>query len=215
MDRKEKPLGYLGGDIMGFGSSLAREYEYCKFLEADLPVDVYSPVQNKSINDKANVTEEENNHLAEKITEADIERLWNSDFTVMEPRQDAIGTLCEVGCLYGWWYMTNKLKELCQNDFDNGESCQETLMDILEELDRIGNKNNFFHYFDIRTNHLNEKDWRRSFSINQLLYGMVLACSRDNKMYNSFDEVLPELKKLYSSDADLEKKIKLIKEVFS
>jgi len=32
------------------------------------------------------MTEEQNNHLAEKITEADIERLWNSDFTVMEPR---------------------------------------------------------------------------------------------------------------------------------
>ncbi len=200
MDKKEKPLGYLGGDIMGFGSNLAREYEYQKFLEAKLPVDVYSPVQNKSINDKANVTEEENNHLAEKITEADIERLWNSDFTVMEPRQDAIGTLCEVGCLYGWWYMTNKLKELCQNCFDNGESCQDTLMDILEELDKIGNKNNFFHYFDIRTNHLNEKDWRRSFSINQLLYGMVLACSKDNKMYNSFDEVLPELERLYKNE---------------
>ena len=201
MENEKKPLGYLGGDIMGFGSNLAREYEYQKFLEAELPVDVYSPVQNKSINDKANMTEEENNHLAEKITEADIERLWNSDFTVMEPRQDAIGTLCEVGCLYGWWYMTNKIKELCQQSFDNGKSCSQTLMDLLDELDRMGEKKNFFHYFDIRTNHLNEKDWRRSFSINQLLYGMVLACSKDNKMYNSFDEVLPELERIYKNES--------------
>lgn len=70
-----KPLGYLGGDIMTYGSNLARQYEYDKFIEMRLPVDVYSPIQNKSINDKANMTEEENNRLAEKITAADIERL--------------------------------------------------------------------------------------------------------------------------------------------
>ena len=29
----KKPLGYLGGDIMSFGSNLAREYEYNKFIE--------------------------------------------------------------------------------------------------------------------------------------------------------------------------------------
>ena len=214
MENEKRPLGYLGGDIMGFGSNLAREYEYQRFLEADLPVNVYSPVQNKSINDKANMTEEENNCLAEKITEADIERLWNSDFTVMEPRQDAIGTLCEVGCLYGWWYMRRKLNNICQKAFDEGKSCQEMAMDILDELKRIGEKKNFFHYFDIRTNHLNEKDWRRSFSINQLLYGMILACSKDGKMYNSFDEVLPQLIQLYDPTAQLEKKIQKIKEVF-
>ena len=153
------------------------------------------------------MTEEENNHLAEKITEADIERLWNSDFTVMEPRQDAIGTLCEVGCLYGWWYMRRKLNDICQKAFDEGKSCQEMAMDILDELKRIGEKKNFFHYFDIRTNHLNEKDWRRSFSINQLLYGMVLACSKDGKMYNSFDEVMPQLIQLYDPTIKLEREI--------
>ena len=31
MDEKKRPLGYLGGDIMSFGSNLAREYEYNKF----------------------------------------------------------------------------------------------------------------------------------------------------------------------------------------
>ena len=105
----KKPLGYLGGDIMSFGSNLARQYEYDKFNELNLNVDVYSPVQNKSINDKNSVTEEENNHLAEKITEADIERLWNSDFVVMCPEQSAIGSMCETGCLFGWKWMAEKL----------------------------------------------------------------------------------------------------------
>ena len=57
---RTKDLGYLGGDIMSFGSNLARQYEYDKFIEMGLPVDVYSPVSNKSINDKSNMTEEEN-----------------------------------------------------------------------------------------------------------------------------------------------------------
>ena len=65
---KTKPLGYLGGDIMTFGSNLARQYEYDEFIKAGIPGEVYSPVKNKSINDKSNMTEEENNGLAEKIT---------------------------------------------------------------------------------------------------------------------------------------------------
>lgn len=206
MDQNKKPLGYLGGDIMSFGSNLARQYEYDKFLEANLPVDVYSPVQNKSINDKSNMTEEENNRLAEKITEADIERLWNSDFAVMCPEQSAIGTMCEMGCLYGWNYMANKLFEVCgevgtlEEVANSQEKQAEMGIRLVQEINRIATKNIFAHYFDIRTNHLNEKDWRRSFSINQLLYGMILECTKDHKLYNSFDEVLPELEKLYKED---------------
>jgi hypothetical protein len=201
---KEKLLGYLGGDIMGFGSNLARQYEYDKFIEADIPAEIYSPVMNKSINDKKSVTKEENDHLAEKITEADIDRLWNSDFTVMEPRQDAIGTLCEVGCLYGWWYFTQRIAILirdkwaeCHNkNMEEPEINAEICDAILDEIFRIGGKQNFFHYFDIRTNGLDEKDWRRSFSINQLLYGMVLACSADGKMNEKFDDILPKIKQI-------------------
>ena len=110
--KNKKPLGYLGGDIMTRGSNLARQEEYDKFLEAGIPGEVYSPVQNKSINDKSNMTEEENNCLAEKIVAADVERLWNSDYTVMCPEQSAIGTMCEMGILYGWKYMSDKLLDI-------------------------------------------------------------------------------------------------------
>lgn len=220
MANEKRPLGYLGGDIMSFGSNLARQYEYDKFLEAELPVDVYSPVQNKSINDKSNMTEEENNHLAEKITAADIERLWNSDFAVMCPEQSAIGTMCEMGCLFGWKYMADRLgDELLEYYYDeispeDGTPLSELyhsnkitsevkakLFDFLtQRINRILSKNIFAHYFDIRTNHLNEKDWRRSFSINQLLYGMILACTTDHKLHENFDSVLEELKKLYKEN---------------
>lgn len=194
--KENKPLGYLGGDIMTFGSNLARQYEYDTFISMNLPVDVYSPVQNKSINDKSNMTEEENNHLAEKITEADIQRLWDSDFVVMCPEQSAIGSMCETGCLYGWKYMANQLLATIERSLDDPK---DTLDMVVNRLHRIQDKKTYFHYFDIRTNHLNEKDWRRSFSINQLLYGMILYCSDAKDGIETFDEIMEHLKLEYGT----------------
>lgn len=196
------PLGYLGGDIMTYGSNLARQEEYDKFKEANISGEVYSPVQNKSINDKSNMTEEENNHLAEKIVDADVERLWNSDYTVLCPEQSAIGTMCEMGVLYGWRYMTTELISIIDDTISRlgrgiMELTEEEAKDLLCELYRTisqqHRKQNYAHYFDIRTNHLNEKDWRRSFSINQMLYGMILAATSDHTLHNSFDEIIPIL----------------------
>ena len=196
----KEPLGYLGGDIMTYGSNLARQEEYDKFKAAGIPGNVYSPVQNKSINDKSNMTEEENNHLAEKICEADIERLWNSDYTVLCPEQSAIGTMCEVGVLYGWKYMADKLLTLYDKAVNNNLSREELFYQWEDEIRRIYNKENYAHYFDIRTNHLNEKDWRRSFSINQMLYGMILYATEDHMLHNSFDEIIPILKKKFKNE---------------
>ena len=149
------------------------------------------------------MTEEQNNCLAEKITDADIERLWNSDFTVMCPEQSAIGTMCETGCLYGWKYMANKLLQILEGFAgDEGATSRDILLALIKEIGRIADKQNFFHYFDIRTNHLNEKDWRRSFSINQLLYGMILYASKDGELHNNFDEVLVKLNGLYGKKED-------------
>ena len=192
---EKKPLLYLGGDIMTRGSNLARQEEYDKFIEANIPVDVYSPVMNKSINDKSNMTEEENNHLAEKIVAADVERLWNSDYTVLCPEQSAIGTMCEMGILYGWKYMADKLLDLGAKLMHEQElPVEDVLNGLVNEIKRINEKKNYTHYFDIRTNHLNEKDWRRSFSINQFLYGICLAATADETLHNSFDEIIPILK---------------------
>ena len=199
-----KPLGYLGGDIMTRGSNLARQEEYDKFQDAGIPGEVYSPVQNKSINDKSNMTEEENNHLAEKIVAADVDRLWNSDYTVLCPEQSAIGTMCEMGILYGWKYMAEKILDIYYECLENDEMTYEDVINhVVKELERIADKKNYAHYFDIRTNHLNEKDWRRSFSINQFLYGIILAATADGKLHNSFDEIIPLLQKEYIKDEQL------------
>ena len=220
MSEQKRPLGYLGGDIMTRGSNLARQEEYDKFKEAGIPGEVYSPVQNKSINDKSNMTEEENNHLAEKIVAADVERLWNSDYTVLCTEQSAIGTMCEMGILYGWKYMADMIMhEVHDYIYDNfkgnnkwppqlGELTVEQkaqLFDFIEKrLVEQYYKKNYAHYFDIRTNHLNEKDWRRSFSINQFLYGIILAATADGTLHNSFDEILPLLQKEYIKEEQLD-----------
>ena len=198
MSEQLRPLGYLGGDIMTRGSNLARQEEYDKFKEAEIPGEVYSPVQNKSINDKSNMTEEENNHLAEKIVAADVERLWNSDYTVLCTEQSAIGTMCEMGILYGWKYMADKLIDIYKS---RPYSDAETVLDmVIDQIKKIADKKNFAHYFDIRTNHLNEKDWRRSFSINQFLYGIILAATADGTLHNNFDEIIPLLQKEYKKE---------------
>ena len=203
MSEQKRPLGYLGGDIMTRGSNLARQEEYDKFEEAGIPGEVYSPVQNKSINDKSNMTEEENNCLAEKIVAADVERLWNSDYTVLCTEQSAIGTMCEMGILYGWKYMADKLEEIYREGICDEDTWEQIARSLIKKIREIGNKKNYAHYFDIRTNHLNEKDWRRSFSINQFLYGIILAATADGTLHNSFDEILPLLQKEYIKEEQL------------
>lgn len=214
--KNQYPLTYLGGDIMSFGSNLARQYEYDMFRQAEIPGEVYSPVMNKSINDKSNMTEEENNVLAEKIVAADIERLWNSDCVVISPEQSAIGTMCELGTLYGWKYMTNQMLDICREyarenaaEFGNDVTAwpeplvRGLLMRLLMTLGHMNEKDVYAHYFDIRTNHLNEKDWRRSFSINQMLYGMILYATRDHTLHDKFDEILPIMKEKYKENNDV------------
>lgn len=186
-----KPYCYLGGDIMTRGSVLAREDEYERFKEKEIPIEVYSPVMNKEINDKANVTVEENNCLAEKITEQDIDRLWKSSDVVIETLHSAIGTLTELGCLYGWRYMADRLLEMC----DKGAN----LEDLKEELKRSKDKEVFVHAWDLRTNHLPEIDWRRSHSINQLLYGMILMVT-ENRGIQELDDIFDTLEKKYKGD---------------
>ena len=90
--------------------------------------------------------------------------------------------------------MAEKLLEIFKEKvFDKELTYEKVLESIVREIERISKKQNYAHYFDIRTNHLNEKDWRRSFSINQMLYGMILAATSDHTLHNSFDEIIPIL----------------------
>ena len=108
-----------------------------------------------------------------------------------------------MGVLYGWKYMADKLMETVNHGIEQ-EYPQEVILDALVDVIKdIQSKKNYAHYFDIRTSHLNEKDWRRSFSINQFLYGIILAATADGTLHNSFDEILPLLQKEYSKEEQL------------
>lgn len=140
---------YIAGDIMSSGSQYELE-EIAKTVSA-VGLEYYSPIKNKSINDKHSLTEEENNKLAERIVEADSERLEDSDIIIFNIKQHALGTLCELGQCY---QMFRDSGGLCDKEF-------------------------IFLYDDIRRGtNLNEKNDRRSWSINQYVYGLVLALSR-------------------------------------
>lgn len=79
---------------------------------------------------------------------------------------------------------------------DITKSKEENFDWLISELERMDDKETYCHYFDIRTNGLNEKDWRRSFSINQLLYGMILYVEKNHKI-ETFDEIMKQLQDKY------------------
>ena len=183
---------YLAGDIMTLGARLARQHEYDLFK--DLDYDIYSPVLNKSINDKNAVTEEENNHLAEKIVAADCLRLDNSDVIVFCPEQSAIGTMCEVGYVLGRKALAERILELVEEstECDNArEQADFIFYNVCKIADEIKNQQVYFHYEDLRDTTLNESGWRRSFGINQFLYGSILELNENG--IQSLEEIRDEL----------------------
>ncbi len=153
---------YVAGDIMSQGSQY--ELKQIEDLLDQAGLEYYSPRKNASINDKKKQTVESNNGLAERIVKADTERLEQADIIVFNLKQHAIGTMCEVGQVYG--------------------------------MVRAGAKKKcYFLYDDIRRTDLPEVADRRSWSINQYLYGLVLALS-DGAGFLTLEQLAEELKKL-------------------
>ena len=190
---ENKHLTYLAGDIMTPGSRLRRQEEVDRTMEKRLPLVIYSPVLNKSINDKTGVSISKNNHLAEAITAADIERMWNSEIVVMEPLPSAIGTVCELGCIFGWKYLAE------QYDKCNAEKEKDAL------IQKMKDKALFVHYEDLRDTDIPEKGWRRSHSINQLLYGMILYSEFTGDI-ETFDEILDNIEDITENGLEAAKK---------
>ena len=144
----KKPFVYVAGDIMSIGSQY--ELQLICDIIGSKDYSYYSPILNKSINDKRNVTEEENNHLAEKIVEADSKRLEEADIVIFNIKHYAVGTLVELG--------------QCLQMFRDNPNLKKSF---------------YFLYSDIRRDtNLNEMNDRRSWSINQYIYGAVLALSK-------------------------------------
>lgn len=175
---------YLGGDIFLRGSWLAREEEFNKLNSLGLDANIYSPVRNTDINDKAAVTVEENNCLCERIVPTDVDRMFMADVLVMCPEQHAIGTMTETGVIYGWKYLAQRLLDM------SDEAREDTLHRLIDQEVH-------YHYFDKRMNDLPEINYRRSFGMNAFLYGCVLLSSTDGDFID-FDDICERIKSKHS-----------------
>lgn len=162
-----KKFVYIASDIMSTGAQ--HEISLIEEVLDELGFDYYSARKNSEINNKTNVTVEENNKLAEKIVEQDTDRIKKADIIIFNIKSHTLGTLAELGQV---WALNNN---------GMGKKC-------------------FFLYDDIRRTDLPETSDRRSWSINQCIYGLVLALSEGRGFLKDLDELKIELKKLINHE---------------
>lgn len=67
---------------------------------------------------------------------------------------------------------------------------------ILDLLQRNIDRDIYLHYSDIRDTNIPEIGWRRSFSINQFLYGVVKYLEKTGD-FETFDQICENLKNEY------------------
>lgn len=156
---------YLGGDMLSTGSQMRRDWEKNKLQ--NLGFDVYSPQDDKSINDKSNAKQEK---LAERIVKNDVKGMETSNVLIFDYLPHAQGTICEMG------YVQRLKHELESND----------------RFPKI-----FVQCTDIRqgTGHIPTEQDRMEFSINQYVYGVIMDLT-DGRGIQTFDEICEDIKNI-------------------
>lgn len=189
VESENRKTMYHIGDIMIKGNQMSRLCELQDLSYINMDVDCYSAMLNEKINDKTGVTEEQNNKLAEHIYKADIDRLFDADIIVGEVLHSSIGSLCEVAMVDGFKFISEKMDEILKSD------CENKIEEIQKLSDKL-KKDIYYHSFDLRNTDLNEKSWRRSHSINQLLYGFIMHSATDKDLL-TWDEILEKIEERY------------------
>ena len=187
---------YLAGDMLKKGSILLREQEAKELRE--LGHKIYSPIEDKSINDKTNQTEESNNGLAERIVINDTRGILNSDVIVIEPHENALGTMVELGQIKGYKDCARELENIIERVVKlkcNDSQAVNRLAMELHFLIKKYDKKVYPHLEDIRRTNIPETGDRRSWSINQYVYGVCLDLT-DGKGLYEWEEILEELKEV-------------------
>ena len=187
---------YLAGDMLKKGSILLREQEAKELRE--LGHKIYSPIEDKGINDKTNQTEESNNGLAERIVRNDTRGILNSDIIVIEAHENALGTMVELGQIKGYKDCARELKSILdrvvKSECDDSQAINRLAME-LHFLIKKYDKKVYPHLEDIRRTNIPESGDRRSWSINQYVYGVCLDLT-DGKGLYEWEEILEELKEV-------------------
>lgn len=187
---------YLAGGMMSKGEQMQRESE--KNDIAGLGIPVYNPQDNKEINDKSNL--DNNEGLAEKIVKADTEAIRNSDVVVIEPQSYAFGTMVELGQIKGMKDVAQEILHEFHKQYANGTENFVVLNNIRKIVTEIHNQQVFPHYQDIRRfKGVTETEDRRSFGVNQYVYGVALQLSNGKGFYE-WNEILEELSKIQGGE---------------
>ena len=186
MLKKKEKMVYLAGDMLKKGSIMLRNQESEEVRE--LGYKVYSPIEDKSINDKSNQSEESNNGLAEKIVRNDTRGILSSDIIIIEPHENALGTMVELGQIKGYKDCARMIKEIIENETTDKEVIDK-LMELVINLD----KKVYPHFEDIRRTNIPECGDRRSWGINQYVYGTILDITEGKGIYE-WEEIISELK---------------------
>ena len=189
--KKEKMI-YLAGDMLKKGSIMLRNQESKEVRE--LGYKVYSPIEDKSINDKSSQSEESNNGLAEKIVRNDTRGILSSDIIIIEPHENALGTMVELGQIKGYKDAAKELDEMLLNAQEmNDKDALEYLANSIHDMINKYDKKVYPHLEDIRRTDIPEVGDRRSWGVNQYVYGTVLDLT-DGKGFYEWDEIISELK---------------------
>lgn len=178
---------YNAGHMLTRGAQFQRQVEKDELNSVASDLEWYDPKENKEINDKANL--DNNDGLAEKIVRQDTNALFWADTVVIEPLPEALGTHVELGQLKGMRDMATAIVHI----INNATSVDDAFMRIGALCDKQINRAVYPHYEDIRRfKGANESEDRRSWGINQYVYGVCLDLTEGKGLYD-WSEVLKEL----------------------
>lgn len=184
----KKKKTYILGDGLKLGNQMLRMWEYKRLKELG-NLNIYNPWIQADINDKTK------NPTAEAIFAKDTNAILQSEVVVADVDNDSVGSVCEIGIIWGINYMLNQLHDILNraSDFELETDRNQMIRTELEALlKRIPFKRVYWHCSDIRNvPGATETGLRRSYSLNQYLYGCLLDMAGDAK---TFDQILQELK---------------------
>ncbi|WP_077297432.1 nucleoside 2-deoxyribosyltransferase [Virgibacillus pantothenticus] len=172
---------YLAGDMLKRGSQLLREQERNRL--AQIPgISVHNPADDEEINDKSR------SPRAEDIFRKDTEAILESDVVIFDADDDSVGTTTEIGQVWGVNYMHRRLTAALINSDGTDADFGKRVRELLQE---IPFKETYWQCTDIRNvPNVDERGLRRSYSLNQYLYGCLLDLAGDS---STFDEIVVEL----------------------
>ena len=188
-DKRNEQI-YLAGDMLYKGSQLLRNAE--KEDLVSIGRKVYSPQEDKEINDKKNQTESSNNKLAEKIVCKDTKAIIESDIIIIEPQRFAEGTLVELGQIKGMKDAYEDMFRYMQKLYSERIINIETFAEFVDTYGPKYDKKVYPHLEDLRRTDIPEVGDRRSFGINQYVYGVCLDLT-DGIGFYSWEDILKEL----------------------